>query len=67
MDDLTTEEGVVALMESSLDSSEWNENLDKVKRANGGQYPAFWYKAIILARVAERAGLSSELKISPIK
>jgi hypothetical protein len=45
--DLTTEYGVKALMESSASESEWNANCDKVKRANGG-YPGFWYRLIIL-------------------
>ena len=44
--DLTTEEGVTALMETSKSEAEWNDNCDAVKKANGG-YPGFWYAAVI--------------------
>ena len=46
--DLTTQSGVKALMESSASESEWNANCDKVKKANGG-YPDFWYALIVLS------------------
>lgn len=48
--DLTTPAGVKSLMESSSSEHEWNDNCDKVKRANGG-YPGFWYATIIQAGV----------------
>lgn len=48
--DLTTPEGVKALMASSKGEDEWNNNCDKVKAANNG-YPAFWYPTIILGGV----------------
>jgi cellulase/cellobiase CelA1 len=49
--DLTIEENVVALMQSSTSEREWNANCDRVKVANGSQYPSYWYKAIVLSGV----------------
>lgn len=49
--DLTKEEDVVTLMKSSTSERNWNENCDKVKKANNG-YPSFWFKAIIIGGVA---------------
>ena len=54
MGDLTTEQDVVALMKLSTTAREWDANCDKVKDANGGTYPPFWYSAIILSNLAER-------------
>lgn len=48
INDLTTQEGVKALMESSTSEREWNDNCAKVKEANGG-YPDFWYALIVLS------------------
>ena len=53
MHDLTTVEGVVALMKSSKSEAEWNANCDAVKAANS-DYPAFWYREIIASGVLER-------------
>ena len=50
--DLTTSEGVVELMRTSKSEEEWNNNCDKVKAANGKDYPAFWYESIMLSGVA---------------
>lgn len=64
--DLTTETGVVELMESSATAVEWDDNADRVKAANDG-YPEFWYRAIILSglgeRVAARWGGSGRIEI----
>ena len=46
--DLTTPEGVKALMSSSKSEQEWNANCDKVKAANNG-YPSFWYAEIVMS------------------
>ncbi len=46
--DLTTKEGVAQLMKDSKSETEWNDNCNKVKAANGG-YPDFWYSTIILS------------------
>jgi hypothetical protein len=47
--DLTTEQGVTTLMRSSTTEKEWNSNCDKVKQANGNDYPTFWFKACIVS------------------
>lgn len=52
MSDLEKQHHVVELMKSSKNQEEWNANCDKVKQANGGQYPGFWYAAIVLSGVA---------------
>ena len=44
---LATENGVIALMRSSKNSREWEVNCDKVKAANDGGYPEFWFRAVI--------------------
>ena len=49
---MTTPTEVVKLMESSTSEDEWNANCSKVKQANGGGYPSFWYEAIVLSGVA---------------
>lgn len=46
--DLTTIDGVKALMSSSRSEEEWNSNCDKVKSANG-DYPYWWYGEIVLS------------------
>ena len=52
--DMTLEQNVVKLMESSKSPQEWNANADTVKKANNG-YPAFWFKAIVLSGVVGAA------------
>ena len=42
-----TEQQVVDIMKSSRNEREWNSNIETVKAAFGGDYPPFWYKAII--------------------
>lgn len=44
-------EEVVKLMESSKNEVEWNNNCDKVKESYDGEYPDFWYDAIIISGV----------------
>jgi hypothetical protein len=46
--DLTTPEGVVALMRTSRTEREWNANCDLVKAANDRGYPAFWFEVMML-------------------
>ena len=55
--DLTNRDNVVALMLSSTSESDWNDNCDKVKAANGGSYPSFWYQAIVWSGVLDRTRL----------
>ena len=52
--DLTTEEGVTALMQSSSSEKDWNYKADKVRQANNNDYPNFWYKACILSGLVNR-------------
>jgi hypothetical protein len=47
-----SEQDAVALMKSSRSEAEWKQNADKVWRAYG-EYPHFWYAAIIQSGVAE--------------
>jgi hypothetical protein len=54
MNDLTTERGVVQHMSESTSTDDWNRRLDDVKRANGNNYPAFWFPAVILSGLAEK-------------
>ena len=49
--DLSTPLGVKALMQQSSSEAEWNDNCDKVKAANGGDYPQFWFSTIVLSGV----------------
>ncbi|MHC4620123.1 MAG: hypothetical protein ACYTEQ_20440 [Planctomycetota bacterium] len=49
-----SEAEVVKLMESSTSDTEWDENCDKVKAAFNGNYPPFWYSAILASGVAQR-------------
>jgi hypothetical protein len=65
-----TEPEVVALMESSRSSAEWNANADTVKSRCRG-YPDFWYSAIISSglcgRVSARWGGSDQIQVTPIR
>lgn len=45
---LTNESEAVALLESSGSAREWDENVDKIKEANGG-YPMWWATAVIFS------------------
>ncbi len=55
MEPQMTEEQVVELMKSSTTEAEWNANCDKVKADAGGDYPSFWYKAIVQSGIAGEA------------
>jgi hypothetical protein len=46
-----TRERVVALMNSSKTRLEWNQNKEEVKAAFGGDYPEFFWDAVILSDV----------------
>lgn len=52
--DLKTPEGVSGLMETSHNTDEWNANTSKVKEANGGRYPSFWYSTVVMSGLAEK-------------
>lgn len=53
VDNKPTREQVVKLMESSQSEAEWTENCDTVK-ATFGDYPDYWYEAILKSGVAKR-------------
>jgi len=63
-----TEIQVVELMKSSNSEAEWNSNCDKVKAAFDGQYPPFWWSAIMQSGVARETtakwGSNAEIKIT---
>ena len=52
-----TEEQVVELMKSSKSGEEWDANCEKVKEAFGGDYPTFWYSALIASDVPEEIAM----------
>lgn len=59
---------VVNLMKSSQSEAEWNANCKKVKQAFGGDFPNFWYSAIIApgvpAATARSYGGSADMRIT---
>lgn len=65
-----TQQDVVDLMKSSASSQEWNENVSKVKRAFNGDYPEFWYSAIIASglagKVAASYGAKAEINVTAV-
>ena len=52
--DLKTAEGVKTLMTSSTSEEEWNKNCNQVKAINGGDYPNFWFPAILVSGIAKK-------------
>ena len=66
MEDLTKSKDVVNFMEQSKDQVDWNNKIDDVKRANGGQYPSFWYVDIVTSRLVDKVlgPGSSEIRIT---
>lgn len=54
---LTQESDVVKHMKQAANESDWNRRCDEVKDANGGDYPSFWFKAIILSGVASQTAM----------
>lgn len=52
-----SEAEVVSLMESSKSKAEWESNCDHVKRMCG-DYPEFWFTAIVLSGLASRVAAS---------
>ena len=49
--DLTTEQGVVSYMRAATSENDWNVRCNAVKQANDGNYPEFWYVAIVQSGV----------------
>ncbi len=71
MTDLTTLDDVVTLLESSQSEDDWNDSCDKIKSANGGSYPDFWWEHIIQTnfakRVSSRWGGDDKIRISIVE
>jgi len=57
-ENLTTKEGVVSLMKSSKNESEWNANCDKIKKINNGGYPEFWYETVLASGLMNQVSVS---------
>lgn len=53
MSNLTTPEGVKTYMSQAANQADWNNRCDAVKAANGGDYPPFWYREIILSGLCD--------------
>lgn len=69
--DLTTIDGVVALMCGADSIQDWDARCDQVTAANGGNYPDFYFEAIMLSGLAHqvmtRFGSDAEIKIIPLE
>ena len=65
--DLTTREGVCAILNTSNSSEEWKANVEKIKDANSGNYPDFWFDIVVIGglcdSIAARWGGSSAITI----
>ena len=52
---MTNPDNVRNLMASSVSKKEWTENCNLVKAANGGDYPDFWFAAVIRSGISAAA------------
>lgn len=52
---LKSPEGVREFMANSLNGKEWDENANRVKAANNGDYPRFWYDTVEASGLATRS------------
>jgi hypothetical protein len=63
-----TKAQVIDLMQSSQTVQDWNKNADTVKAAFNGDYPNWWYEAIIISGVADKTlakiGVTADIGIS---
>lgn len=68
--DLTSVEGVKSLMATSKSSDEWNKNRDAIKKANGYQYPTFWFNEIVVSgfgdKIAAKFGRDMSVKTAEV-
>jgi hypothetical protein len=64
------ENEVVDLMASSTSAQDWDDKCLQVKKAFAGNYPPFWYKAILATGLAERTlnkfGETAEITIAKV-
>lgn len=62
MKDLTQIDNVVAYMKESLSEKDWNDRSDKVKEANGNEYPGFWFMEIVMSGLTYDTALKWKYK-----
>jgi len=48
------EKDTVAYMAAATSKEDWNSRCDHVKKECGGEYPTFWYQAILRSGLAAR-------------
>ncbi len=69
-EDLTTPEGVLQYMRQATSEPDWSNRCDTVKKANGNDYPSFWFQTMILSGEANQIlgsfGSSADLRISRV-
>ena len=53
--DLTNMDDVMDFMREARGNNEWRRRCEKVKRANKGKYPEFWYEAVIQSGIRDKA------------
>jgi len=63
MDDLKSQSDCVALLNGCKSETDWNSLCTKIKHANGGPYPGWWYRAVIMSGLAGK--VSQDWAVSP--
>lgn len=65
--DLATAQGVADYMSEATTQADWDNRIRDVKAANGGDYPIFWYGAVIASgltiQTAKKWGSSGRIEI----
>jgi hypothetical protein len=56
---------VLALIKTSTTPEEWADNLRKIREANGGTYPDFWYDAVVFSGLLDRIIMKWDLEGPP--
>lgn len=51
--DLTTKDGVCALLNTCETLEDWDIHITAIKEANGGGYPDFWYDLVIIGGMCD--------------
>jgi hypothetical protein len=54
---MTQEEAIISLKESKT-LSDWNARVDAIKQAHDGDYPSWWYRAVVMSRLADEVAAS---------
>lgn len=52
--DLTVKENALEILESSASKLDWKNACDAIKKANGGNYPSWWYQEVIANRLVHQ-------------